>query len=391
MILPAPHTYSAHRAMAMAILRDDEGMLATASQDAFGPRLGTPAKRSFSEAFVHLARAERERTRQSNSHLVSCALAPPGDASNTASTNLVLGSTLGDVYMVDTAAVSGTRTFESVVSSRVQAHHRGTNAVCRVVGKTPSYSADAVVSAGGDRKLQFWKVQEAAGSGESSNRELVHAATTQLLPQSSSSPAEALCLMAADTRETSVLAGASCGHIFMLPAVHADPSKHESVLAHSGAILDISEHPSDSSIFSTASEDGTVALWDARTLQKHSCINRFHACGSASVGSPQHVPIDKAFAARKVERIERAAPVVHGVSDKVLGFSKAVSTGHPTCCCFDASGRWLTVGCSDGTLRYWNLQVFVSRPHGYFPLFSCLFILAPCALSMQLQSACGPF
>jgi WD40 repeat protein len=71
-------------------------------------------------------------------------------------------------------------------------------------------------------------------------------------------------------------------------------------------------------------------VWDMRNLKQNGCVHQFHACEADSSSSSK-------------------------ASSKSA--SKAVLTGRPTCCSFDSSGRWLAVGNTDGTVRYWSLQV----------------------------------
>lgn len=123
--------------------------------------------------------------------------------------------------------------------------------------------------------------------------------------------------------------------------------------AHSAAILKFASHPTDGAVFSTASEDGTVALWDVRCLKQRSCIKRLHAYGSL------HSKLQSHNAERQERRCESVASAGSGAdfSDKPFPLSKSAPMVQPTCCCFDASGQWLAVGYTGGTLRYWSLQV----------------------------------
>lgn len=303
--------------------------------------LSQPQRLAPPPAFAQLVKAEQDDVRHRNTHFTCCTLACEPSSS------IILGTTLGDICVVDSNAPSqGHQSFATAVSSSVLGHRGGVNAVCSIGN---SDSSSNIITCGSDGDLKMWKV-----TGSSSNQALQHASTLQLsdgfraADSSAQSSSEALCMV---TDGSSVLAGTNCGEI-----VHFDLQKGVSVQerfpAHAGAVLNISQNTVEGSVLASASDDGSVALWDLRS-SLNSCITRFRPSSHQDSSTVGCQSLDG-----------RSRPSMGSVPawGGMLGESKFIdhkqpAPGGPVCCSFDTSGSWVAVGCTDAKLRYWSIRM----------------------------------
>ena len=123
----------------------------------------------------------------------------------------------------------------------------------------------------------------------------------------------------------------------VVQAASGPREQHRSHGAHAQAVNAVAHHPSDPHVYATASADGTAAVWDARAAENGGCVARMCPCAEATGAAPLAPTAD---AYRSFRRKAKAGVIWDSVD----------------CCKFDQSGRWLALGCADGSLRYFSLR-----------------------------------
>eukprot|EP00892_Ulva_mutabilis_P011663 jgi/Ulvmu1/886/UM100_0041.1 len=287
-------------------------------------------------SFLEVCRADRQLARHRNAHFSSAAL-----LSHDGTDSVVLGTTLGDIYTLSLSVLGslGQQDLSSVSHASTQAHLKVLS-LCNVSGNA---APETIASSGADSSIKLWR--PAAPDASPSNSPLQEVAKIDVPSPSTEDLSQhrvpdANCLDAAPDMHL-LRAGSNTGTVLTYDLGAAgSPAQQRSHSAHALAITSLRHHPTNPALFATSSADGTAAVWDARAAENGGCVMRVCPCAPVSGCAPASAAIvPTADAYRSFHRKAAAG----AMPDAVDG------------CEYDQTGRWLALGCADGTLQYFSL------------------------------------